>query len=230
MDEAKRKILVVDDEPAVRELLCATLSDDFQVREAEDGIKGLAIARQWHPDLVLCDVIMPGSTGIEVCRELKTTMERPPVVVLITALGTESHIEQGLAAGADSYFVKPFKPRALLEKIAEVFGGQDMLTPQVVATEKETPEREIGVEQVRFYARNLKELYEEERKGRMELERRVRELSALNRLFQGYLQERWDNQEAINTLAEGIINLAKEAERILEARREHKNHVSVRDA
>ena len=120
-----KKILLADDEPAVRRLVMATLADEsrYQILEAGDGAQALALARAERPALVLLDVNMPEMDGFEVCRALKSdAATRTIVVVMLTAMAQPADRERGLAAGADGFFTKPFSPLALLEKVEEVLG------------------------------------------------------------------------------------------------------------
>ncbi len=120
-----KKILLADDEPAVRRLVTATLADEsrYQILEASDGVEALNIARVERPALLLLDVNMPELDGFEVCRALKADpATRDIVVVMLTALAQPTDRERGIAAGADGFFTKPFSPLALLEKVEEVLG------------------------------------------------------------------------------------------------------------
>ncbi len=96
------RILIVDDVPANTRLLEAKLSAEYyQVASAKDGFEALRMARDWQPDLILLDVMMPGMDGFECCRRLKqdaTTLHIP--VVMITALGEPSERLQGLEVGS----------------------------------------------------------------------------------------------------------------------------------
>lgn len=114
------RILVVDDEEMIRELVRATLSGDarFEVREAANGEAALAIADEWQPDLAILDVRMPGLDGVETCRALRERFGADePAIVMLTALGQEADLERYTEAGADGCFIKPFSPRALLERV-----------------------------------------------------------------------------------------------------------------
>lgn len=122
-----KKILLADDEPAVRRLVTATLADEsrYQILEAGDGVEALNIARAERPALLLLDVNMPELDGFEVCRALKADpATRDIVVVMLTALAQPTDRERGIAAGADGFFTKPFSPLALLEKVEEVLGDE----------------------------------------------------------------------------------------------------------
>lgn len=112
-------ILVVDDDPIVREVLSRYLSrDGHQVMERSNGMDGLAAALTENPDLVVLDLMMPGMDGLAVCRELRRQSAVP--VIMLTALGEESDRVVGLEYGADDYVTKPFSPRELALRVAGV--------------------------------------------------------------------------------------------------------------
>lgn len=120
-----RRLLIADDESGIRSLVRMTLERDSQIIEASDGEEAIALAREFHPEVVLLDVMMPGLSGFDVCRALKgdpTTAEA--TVVLLTAKAQESDRAEGIAAGADDYFTKPFSPIGLLRKVDEVYKEQ----------------------------------------------------------------------------------------------------------
>ncbi|HEV8424939.1 MAG TPA: response regulator [Actinomycetes bacterium] len=116
------KLLIADDEPAVRDLVHVTLEgDDYEILEAADGVEALEVARGESPKLVLLDIMMPRLDGLEVCRQLKSDPDTSDiVVVMLTAQAQERDRDQGLAAGADDYFTKPFSPLALLNMVERV--------------------------------------------------------------------------------------------------------------
>ncbi len=121
-----KKILIVDDQVEVRELVEVTLEiGDYQILSAENGQQAVEIAQAEHPDIILLDIMMPGSDvdGLEACRRLKTDPATSDItIVLLSAKGQESDIEAGKAAGANDYFTKPFSPIALIEKVEQVMG------------------------------------------------------------------------------------------------------------
>ena len=121
---AVRKILLVDDDEMVRELVAATLDGgDYALLQAADGGKGLDLAREHRPDLIFLDVNMPVMDGFAVCSALKADpTTREIAVVMLTALGQEVDKERARRAGADGYFTKPFSPLSLLRKVDEVLG------------------------------------------------------------------------------------------------------------
>jgi DNA-binding response OmpR family regulator len=114
MSEATPKILVVDDEPPLRELVIVTLGDAFACDEAADGDAALEKLRTRRYDMVMLDVMMPGLSGIDVLREMRSdeTLREIPVVVMSAWQSTQD-IDAALAAGADGFLPKPF----LLEEL-----------------------------------------------------------------------------------------------------------------
>lgn len=122
--EARRAplVLVVDDDPDVRELVNFRLTRaGFEVHAEEDGQAGLAAALELRPDLVLLDWMMPRLTGLEVCQELRRNPQTAGVaVILLTAKAQEADVERGFAAGADDYIVKPFSLVELLSRVRAV--------------------------------------------------------------------------------------------------------------
>lgn len=113
------KILVVDDEPMVREVLSQYLATDgFDVVEAGDGDAAVAAVADENPDLVLLDLMLPKRNGLDVLGFIRSTSELP--VILLTARGDESDRVRGLEAGADDYVVKPFSAREVVARVRSV--------------------------------------------------------------------------------------------------------------
>jgi DNA-binding response OmpR family regulator len=112
-------VLLAEDDADIRFLVTLKLSRaGYQLRAFGDGTSALADAREHPPDLAILDVMMPGMSGLEVCRELRkdpATADIP--VILLTALAHEAAITAGGAAGADDYIVKPFSPRDLAMRV-----------------------------------------------------------------------------------------------------------------
>jgi DNA-binding response OmpR family regulator len=116
------KLLIADDEPGVRALVRMTLEvDSFEILEARDGQEALSMVREHRPDIVFLDVAMPHLSGVDVCRKLKDDPDTASIpVVMLTAKAQDTDREEGLAAGADDYFTKPFSPITLLTKVTEI--------------------------------------------------------------------------------------------------------------
>ncbi|MBU0492811.1 MAG: response regulator transcription factor [Chloroflexi bacterium] len=113
------QILVVDDEPKIASVVCDYLKrDGFQVLEARDGLAALAAARQHAPDLIVLDLMLPGMSGLEVCRTLRRESNVP--IIMLTARAEETDKLVGLGLGADDYVVKPFSPRELVARVHAV--------------------------------------------------------------------------------------------------------------
>ncbi|MFC6882324.1 MULTISPECIES: response regulator transcription factor [Actinomadura] len=110
-------VLVVDDQAEVREALADGLRiSGYEVRTEADGDAALRAAAAWFPDVMIVDVMMPGTDGLAVCRALRARGDRTPVLVL-TALDAVSDRIEGLDAGADDYLVKPFDLGELVARV-----------------------------------------------------------------------------------------------------------------
>jgi two-component system phosphate regulon response regulator PhoB len=120
-----KKILIVDDEREVRRLVEVTLrSGNYEILKAENAEKAIELARSELPDLIIMDVTMPGDIdGFEATRVLKNDPETKAItIVMLTARGQEADKEKGLEVGANDYFVKPFSPLELIQKVEEMLG------------------------------------------------------------------------------------------------------------
>ncbi|MFM8503231.1 MAG: response regulator, partial [Actinomycetota bacterium] len=110
-------IMVVDDDQDLAEMLGIVLNGvGMEVDLVSRGDEAVEIFRNSQPDLVLLDIMLPGTDGIEVCREIRKHSTRVPIVML-TAKSDTHDIVKGLEAGADDYMVKPFKPSELVARI-----------------------------------------------------------------------------------------------------------------
>jgi DNA-binding response OmpR family regulator len=118
------RILVVEDDLTVAEVVVGYLRHaGMEARHAVDGPAGLEIAAAWRPDLVVLDLMLPGLSGLEVCRRLREERDAqsPPLpVIMLTALTEESDRVLGLESGADDYVTKPFSPRELTLRVQAV--------------------------------------------------------------------------------------------------------------
>ena len=112
-------VLIVEDDPNTIKLVGLYLSrDGHKVLSAADGLEGLRLAREAQPDLVVLDLMLPGMSGMEVCRILREESEVP--IVMLTARVEEEDRLAGLDIGADDYVTKPFSPRELASRVRAV--------------------------------------------------------------------------------------------------------------
>ena len=112
----RTRVLVVDDEQSIREIVRGFLErDGMTVVEAADGPSAVEIAREAVPDVVVLDVMLPGFDGLEVLRRIRTFAD--PYVLLLTARSEEVDRIVGLTVGADDYLTKPFSPRELVARV-----------------------------------------------------------------------------------------------------------------
>ncbi len=118
----EKRILVVDDEEDIRELVRHHLErEGYEAVCVETGEDALSEATSRPPDLVVLDLLLPGVDGLEVCRRLKTDRSTANIpIVMLTAKGEESDIVAGLELGADDYVTKPFSPRVLMARVRAV--------------------------------------------------------------------------------------------------------------
>jgi len=116
---SRKKILVVDDEASVRQLVSSYLSrEGYEVIEASDGAQALKLARLEHPDLLVLDLMIPEVDGLEVCRILRA--ESDAYVLMLSARTEETDKILGLGLGADDYLTKPFSPRELVARVRAI--------------------------------------------------------------------------------------------------------------
>ena len=112
-------VLIVEDDPNTVELVALYLRrDGHKVLSAMNGVEGLQLAREGHPDIVVLDLMLPGLDGFEVCRELRKDSDVP--IVMLTARVAEEERLAGLELGADDYVTKPFSPRELAARVRAV--------------------------------------------------------------------------------------------------------------
>jgi len=115
-----RKILIADDEPAVRSLVCSMLEKDYSVVAASNGEEAINIARVQKPDLILMDIMMPKVDGYIACYTIKSDPELNSIpVVMLTGIGHELNKKLAKEVGADGYITKPFKLQELMEVIVK---------------------------------------------------------------------------------------------------------------
>jgi two-component system response regulator MtrA len=116
MTGVKGRVLVVDDDTALAEMLGIVLrTEGYEPVFCADGAKALAAFREYKPDLVLLDLMLPGRDGIDVCRSIRAESGVP--IVMLTAKTDTVDVVLGLESGADDYVVKPFKPKELVARV-----------------------------------------------------------------------------------------------------------------
>jgi two-component system alkaline phosphatase synthesis response regulator PhoP len=117
----KKKILIVDDDKNIVELVKLTLGDEYNYSEAYNGFEAIAKAKKEQPDLILLDIMMPEMDGYEVCQKLRSAPETKDILVAMLSAKKEDHdVLEGIDVGAIAYITKPFNPVELQEKIEEL--------------------------------------------------------------------------------------------------------------
>jgi signal transduction histidine kinase/ligand-binding sensor domain-containing protein/DNA-binding response OmpR family regulator len=141
------KILIVEDNKALMDMLIRIFEPFYHVISAFDGQEGLEVVKREMPNLILSDVLMPGMSGVELCKEVKNDLETCHIpVVLLTARTAIEHTIEGLQNGADDYITKPFNMNVLISRcnnlvnsrivLQEKFSQQPQMTPLMLATNK----------------------------------------------------------------------------------------------
>ncbi len=184
LERAEFTVLIAEDERALAKALATTLeSEGLRAIVVHDGDNALALARGLQPDVLISDVMMPGKTGIEICRALKSDLATALIpVILLTAKAQLEDRQEGFAAGATEYLTKPFSPIELITLINKIIEGQ-AIEPQPYRPDPAV----LPVDQLAIYARELRELYEKERAERRALEEAQRRLDELDRLKATFL-------------------------------------------
>jgi DNA-binding response OmpR family regulator len=119
--ETPKTILICEDEPALRELVRASLDGDYRFIEASDGYMALQLAREIPPDAVILDLMLPGLGGLEVLAELRADDQLSATPVLVITAWSETR-EDLVGAGADDFLPKPFDPEQLRLKLERLLG------------------------------------------------------------------------------------------------------------
>lgn len=123
-----RRILVVEDNDELRSYLVSSLSSIYNVQACANGKEALIIIKEYWPELVLSDIMMPEMRGDELCVAIKSDIEISHIpVLLLTALGEENNILDGLSIGADEYLIKPFSVKILRANIANLLANRELL-------------------------------------------------------------------------------------------------------
>ena len=131
------RILVIDDDPAITELVSINLEmSGYNTVQAEDGIKGQALALQMQPDLIMLDLMLPKVDGLTVCQRLRRDDRTANIpILMLTALGQTKDKVDGFNAGADDYLTKPFEVEEMLARVKALLRRSERTS--VVATHTE---------------------------------------------------------------------------------------------
>jgi DNA-binding response OmpR family regulator len=155
------KVLVVDDEPTIREIVVGYLErEGFKTLEAADGNRARELLEHDPPDLVVLDLMLPGTDGLELCRWIRSRSRLP--VIMLTARGEESDRIVGLELGADDYVTKPFSPRELAARVRTVLrraepddASEERLSYEGLVIDSSTREVTKGKQPLRLTAREF---------------------------------------------------------------------------
>jgi DNA-binding response OmpR family regulator len=154
-------VLVVDDEPIVREVVVSYLQrEGYRTLEAADGDRARELVEEHSPSLVVLDVMLPGTDGLELCRWIRTRSDL--AVIMLTARGEEADRIVGLELGADDYVTKPFSPRELAARVRTVLrrsapdvSGSERLSFDDLSIDARTREVRRGGTELRLTAKEF---------------------------------------------------------------------------
>ncbi len=125
------RILVVDDDASLAEMLTIVLRNEgFEPRICPTGDRAMAVVREFRPDLVLLDLMLPGKDGVDVCREIRGESGVP--IIMLTAKSDTIDVVVGLESGADDYVVKPFKPKELVARLRARLRTYEESAPEAI--------------------------------------------------------------------------------------------------
>jgi len=125
------RILVVDDDPAVAEMTGIVLrGDGFDPVFCDHGDRAMEVFHETNPDVILLDLMLPGKSGIDICREIRAVSGVP--IIMLTAKSDTVDVVLGLESGADDYIPKPFKPRELIARVRARLRRNENAVPAVV--------------------------------------------------------------------------------------------------
>jgi DNA-binding response OmpR family regulator len=168
----KKRVLVVEDEAHIRLGLCDALrAEGYEVTECRDGAQAGPLIKQDKPDVIILDIMLPGKSGFELCREIRTAKNRVPILML-SAKGQEIDKVVGLELGADDYVTKPFSLRELLARVQALLRRAEAIGPA-----SDLP-MEIAFGKVQIDSKSLRG-----KRGKEKIELSPRELKVLAVLF-----------------------------------------------
>ena len=115
-----KQVLLVDDSEFMRNLLREILEEEFEIAdEAENGVEAVEMYKQYEPDLVMMDIVMPIRDGIEATSEIKE-FDSSAHIIMCTSIGQEEKMKKAVKAGADGYITKPFQKPSVMDAISDV--------------------------------------------------------------------------------------------------------------
>ena len=144
-----KKILIIEDEPAILLALKDELTADYTVLYASSGLPGIDLALREQPDLILLDIILPDTNGFQVCERLKTEGIDSSIIML-TALGQTTDKVKGLEIGADDYVTKPFSLEELKARIKAALRKKELAPAEIYK------DKNLEIDFIRFKARKKK--------------------------------------------------------------------------
>ena len=131
------RVLIVDDETEIRHYLRENLSDTYRVSESSNGKDALEFILNEKPDLVICDVMMPGMDGLTLCKKLKSNININHIpIILLTARSSDEDKAEGFDIGADAYVAKPFNVDMLKKRVANILENRERLETRIVESEQ----------------------------------------------------------------------------------------------
>ena len=137
-----QRILIVEDNDELRSYLATSLAGAYTIQACSNGKEALIIVKEFWPDLILSDIMMPEMRGDELCTAIKTNIETSHIpIVLLTALNDEKNILNGLATGADGYITKPFSIKMLKARISNILSNRDLLRQRYAMATKMDSEK-----------------------------------------------------------------------------------------
>jgi DNA-binding NarL/FixJ family response regulator len=195
-------LLIVDDELSIRSLLIRILeTNGYRCAEAADGAEARACLEAQEPDLLLCDVRMPGESGLELIDHVKR-MHPDTAIIMVTALNDPLEAQTALEIGVYGYVIKPFEPNQILISVANALRRREL----------EIKERAYRRDLERIFRERTKDLFEANeslKKRKAELEMRTRELEEVNTALGVLLRKREEDQanlgESILANVKGVV-------------------------
>jgi signal transduction histidine kinase/DNA-binding response OmpR family regulator len=128
IDEKATSVLIIDDNEDIRSLIRGLLGDKYAVIRAANGVQGVKLATKYIPDLIICDVIMPGIDGLETCRRIKNEVSTSHIpVLMLTACSLDEQRVQGYESGADAYLSKPFSSKVLIARCESLIANRRLI-------------------------------------------------------------------------------------------------------